>query len=145
MIEQNRCIVKRIDIQGANILALDVIRCNRVEYKIGCFKKTDIYLHDYRKVGVKAMGCFLCNQDAQQFLEMFGSPALVKIFHSESGAFLIELHDTKAKKQDFVVWAANGLTATVPMLDYTFLQAEFINTNRVAWLSVYKSESRENE
>jgi len=143
--EHNKFVAKRIDIQGNNILALDVIRCNRVEYKVGSFKRIDIALHDYRKNGIRAIACYLCNGNEENFREAFCSPALVKIIELANETYLIELHDTRAKKQDYILWAANDLGSTITYRKYLFWKAEPLNKHQVTWLSIYKIEDGEYE
>lgn len=135
----------RVEVQGD--LALYYIGREKyfASYEIVGFNYPSIVINDYRLRGISALDYVLKTGDLSQFAEQFNHPALIKMYSDDIGSkLIIDLMETELAEPDFVLWAAIGITETVPAYSYLLYQIAEIEPGLFAFFCVYRRTTNVN-
>jgi hypothetical protein len=125
-----------VEIQGEKVLHLKKLKGMHVEYSV-IGLHGPVLVHDYRKVGLRAIQKVIKTGQVINFPLQFNSQAKVKVREYQSTRIVIKLKDTADADPNHRLWIVNGIDENIPVYDYISRQIEPIDDSRFAMMAVY--------
>jgi hypothetical protein len=125
-----------VSIEGTRVLQFLGMRPDYAKYSLLGFRRTLIFVCDYRFERLQAIEHVLKTYNVSSFAKQFNRPAFLEIVHCGEAQIRVNLREIDDSPVDSALWIAVGMQPRIPTYDYKLCKLEPYGKNLCSVFSV---------